>query len=249
MSKRHADILRVVKVQGSCSIGDLADALAVTTETIRRNIKPLIEEGLIDKYHGGVMLPQRMEEPPFQRRMQVNREAKLKTAKLVAGLLKNGDSVMLDTGSTTAYVAQALDSHSELFVVTNCAHISCLLAPRNGNRVFMVGGELRADDVAAFGSSALGFVRQFKVKYAILSIGGISSRGEFMNYHYCEAEFSRAVMAQAEEVWVVADHTKFDREAPIRVCDLSEVDCVVTDQQPSADFLALCKDIGVRVIY
>lgn len=249
LSKRQADILQVVREHGSRSIGELADALQVTTETIRRNIKPLIDEGLVSKFHGGVMLPQRTEEPPFQRRMHENREAKQQAAKLAAKLIHNGDSIMLDTGATTAYVAQALENHTNLFVVTNCAQISWLLAPRGGNRVFMVGGELRGDDAAAFGSAALTFIRQFKVKYGVLSIGGISMSGELMDFHYCEAEFSRGVMEQAEEVWVVADSSKLGREAPIKVCDLSAIDRILTNEKPAPEFLALCEQYDVKVMW
>lgn len=249
LSKRQSDILHVVREFGSRSIGELADDLQVTTETIRRNIKPLIDEGLVSKFHGGVMLSQRTEEPPFQRRMHENQEAKQKAARLVAKMIRNGDSIMLDTGATTAYVAQALESHSNLFVVTNSAQISWLLAPRTANRVFMVGGELRSDDAAAFGSAALSFISQFKVKYAILSIGGVSASGQLMDFHYCEAEFSRGVMAQADEVWVVSDHTKLCREAPIKVCDLVDIDCIITDEKPASEFLAMCEQMQVRVIW
>lgn len=247
LNKRQADIMRAVNSQGTCSIGELAHGLSVTTETIRRNIRPLIADGRLIKYHGGVMRPEPVEEPPFQKRMEHNRAAKQKAAARVAQDLSDGDSIMLDTGSTTTYVAQALSQHSRLLVVTNSAQIACWLAPSGRNNVFMVGGELRADDAAAFGNGAHEFIAQFRVKYAVLSIGGISDDGKLMDFHLCEAEFSRAVMAQAEQVWVVADHSKFGLRAPVSVCSLAEIDAIYTDTPPSSAFRELCQQADVRI--
>src|SRR3546814_4765878 len=95
-------------------------------------------------------------------------------------MIKNGDSLILDIGSTTAYVARALRGHHELFVVTNSVAVAQMLATRNNNRVFMAGGELRAHDAGAFGSEAVGFVRQFSVQYAILSAAAIDAETGFM---------------------------------------------------------------------
>src|SRR3546814_6250397 len=91
--------------------------------------------------------------------MDENPDAKRLIASQVARMIKNGDSLILDIGSTTAYVARALRGHHELFVVTNSVAVAQMLATRNNNRVFMAGGELRAHDAGAFGSEAVGFVR------------------------------------------------------------------------------------------
>ena len=190
LQKRKDEILKAVQTYGACSIAELAQELEVSDETIRRTIKPLVEQGIVNKVHGGIVLRENLQEPPFQRRMQENLEAKRSIAKLVLNYLQDGDSIMIDTGSTTAYVAHTLRTLSDLFVVTNCTEIGRILAPRRGNQVHITGGELRADDSAAFGASAIAFARQFQVKYAILSIGGINDRGEFMDFHLCEAEFS-----------------------------------------------------------
>ena len=247
LDKRQSDIMRVVQEKGSCSIGDLALALDVTTETIRRNLKPLVNEGVVTKFHGGVMLPERIGEPPFQSRMQLNRVAKMRIGNSVAAQIRDGDSLMIDTGSTTACVAHALSVRSNLLVVTNSIEIARHLVTREGNRVFLAGGELRPDDAAAFGSSALGFVRQFKAKVAILSIGGINDQGELTDFHLAEAEFSRALMQQAEQVWVLADQSKFGREAPMKVGTLDDVDVLFTDGNPPQALVELCKNAGVRI--
>jgi DeoR family glycerol-3-phosphate regulon repressor len=249
LQKRQNEIMASVKQRGACSIIELARQLEVSAETIRRNIRPLVDQGLIDKVHGGVVLSQKQEpEPPFGKRMNVRVEAKQLISARVASLIKDGDSIMLDTGSTTAYVARALSDHRNLSVVTNCTEIARTLAREASNRVHLCGGALRSDDWATFGSSAIDFVRQFHVNYAILSIGGVTADGGFMDYHLEEAEFSRAVIAQAKKTIVVADHSKFGNPNFIRVCDFDEVDMVVVEQAPSAEIESALLEAGTAVI-
>lgn len=247
-SRRQSEILEAVRLRGACSIGELAERFSVSNETIRRSIKPLVSRGLVLKVHGGVVLPDGVQEPPYQRRMLERREAKQRIAALAAQQIRDRDSVMLDTGSTTAYVALALVHHPNLVVVTNSVEIARTLASRNGNRVYMAGGELRADDAAAFGPGAQDFVRQFEVQHAVLSIGAITRSGAFMNFHLCEGEFSRAVIAQAERTIVVADQSKFGRKAVVKVCDAERVDTLVTDAKPPAPLARRLEQAGTRVL-
>jgi DeoR family glycerol-3-phosphate regulon repressor len=245
--RTQSEILDAVRLRGACRIGDLARELNVSDETIRRHVKPLVERGLVLRVHGGIVLPGEEQEPPFQRRMLENQHAKRRIAAVVASRIHDGDSLMMDTGSTTAYVALALRDHKSLLVVTNCLEIARTLATRNGNRVYMTGGELRSDDGAAFGPAAISFVRQFEVQYAILSIGAVSETSGFMDYHLCEGEFSRAVMAQGERTLVVADDSKFGRRAPIKVCDPDQVDALITNAEPPARLRTRLSEAGVDI--
>lgn len=238
----------MVRANGDCSIAELAETLRVSDETIRRTVRPLIEEGLIEKVHGGVVLAKGDEEPPFQRRMQEHVREKTIIAELVSTLVKSGDSIMMDTGSTNAYVARALRGHDDLSVVTNCIEIARTLAPIPGNRVHITGGELRADDSAAFGPSSIEFVRQFQVRYAILSIGAITDSGDFMDFHLEEAEFSRAVISRAQQTIVVADHSKFGSRAFVRICDREQIDILVSDHRPADSLSRLLEDAGIRIL-
>lgn len=246
--RRQTEILQAVRRAGSSSIVELAEKLDVSTETIRRNIKPLVEQGSVVRFHGGIMKPDHLEEPPFARRMSVHEEGKRAVAEIVAKSIQDGDSIILDNGTTTAYVAEALAHHSQLVVVTNSAEIACRLASRNGNRVFMAGGELSGEDASAFGPGSIEFVKQFKVRYAVMSMGGINTNGDLTDFHLFEAEFSRAAMNQADETWFIADSTKFGRNAPVRVCELSDIDVLITDKEPAVEYLRRCKEADVKLI-
>jgi len=248
-TQRQTEIMRLVQLRGACSIGELADRLSVSDETIRRTVKPLVSQGLLSKVHGGITLPDTHSEPPFQKRILENAEAKRRIAERVAGLVPNGDTLMLDCGSTTAFVARALSQHSGLTVVTNSAEIARTLAPNDSNRVFMAGGELRSDDTAALGPEALSFARQFRVRHAILSIGAMGLDGSLMVYHLAEAEFSRSVIDQAEQVIVAADASKFGRQSLVRICGPERIDTLVTDHPPPADLAEALEAAGVTIEY
>ncbi len=229
---RHSAILKAVTARGSCSVAELASELEVSGETIRRDIKQMAREGLVRRVHGGVGLPDLLRESSFRQRLAEHAEAKQTIARLAAAQVRNGDSLMMDTGSTTAYVAHALSGHRNLLLVTNCTEIARLLANGNGNQVLLAGGELRADDGAVFGAEAVRFVNGFRSRLAILSIGAIHTSDGFMDFHLQEAEFSRALIAQANQVVVVADHSKFGRHAPVKVCGFRDVNSLITDQPP-----------------
>ncbi len=231
-TKRQSEILKSVRLFGTCTVGKLADDLSVSDETIRRDVRSLVEEGLVLKVHGAIVAPDHLREDPFQLRLQVNRDEKLRIAARAAEMVNHGDSLMLDTGSTTTYVAHSLVSHRNLFAITNSIEVARSLATQNGNRVYMAGGELRADDGAAFGETATDFTAQFQVDKAFLSISAISVDNGFMDNELWEADYSRTVIRQAGQVIVVADHSKFERRALVKVCSFDTVDILITTRTP-----------------
>ena len=245
-SKRETRILEAVRLQNTCSVSELATRLSVSSETIRRDIRTLEDRGLVLKVHGGVVLPDRLAEPPFQSRMLEHKKAKQRIAALTAAQIGDGDSLMMDTGSTTVYVALALRDHRDLLAITNSLEIARMLSGHH--RVYMAGGELRADDGATFGANAIAFIEQFHVQHAILSISSISGAGAFADTYLCERELSRTVMAHADRTIVVADCSKFRHKAAIRVCDAEEVDMLITDAPPPPALLRRLRDAGVEVL-
>lgn len=234
-SKRQRAIVELVRDEDVTRVIDLADRLGVSDETIRRNVKALVEGGLLTRSHGAVELAGAAVEAPFDRRMRVNAEAKRALAAAVADEVEDGQTVMIDTGSTTAYVAQALGARRRLTVVTNSLEIARCLLDRNESRVYLAGGELRPDLAAAIGSEAEAFIRRFRADLAILSIGGIDARAGFTDFDLEETRIARAMIESCERTVVAADSSKFGRRAPVSVCDMSEIDLLVTDAAPAAE--------------
>lgn len=248
LTRRQSEILRAVELRGSTAIGKLADDLGVSDETIRRNVKPLVTQGLVRRVHGGITALDPVHEAPFQKRLQENAETKQKIAEAVVDLIADGDTLILDCGSTTAFVARALRRRSGLVVVTNSAEIARTLSTKSSNRVFMAGGELRPDDTASLGSAAIAYISQFRVRHAILSLGAISPDGGMMVYEPAEAEFSRAVIELAENVIVAVDHSKFGRQGMVKICDPDLVDVLVTDELPPEETLQSFNKAKIEIL-
>ncbi len=248
---RQNAILDALGATGSATVSELMRVLGVSDETIRRDLKTMASKGLVERVHGGVVLPDLQREPAFHKRMGQNADAKQAIARTAAELVSNGDSLMLDTGSTTAYVARALVEHSDLFVVTNSVDIGRTLADgrgHKGNKVYVAGGEIRGDDGAILGPTAQEFVQRFRARYAIVSVGALHGDGGVMDFHLEEAAFCQAIIAQASQVVVVADASKFRNQAPVKVCDIETVDVLVTDAPPPEPFRARLREAGVRLV-
>ncbi len=247
-AQRQAEILRLLSETGVVRINDLAERLGVSVETIRRDVSSLVAEGAVTRRHGGIMLPSRVREAPLARRMRENTAAKRAIAAAVAAMIGDGQSVMLDTGSTTSFVARALLDRRRLTIVTNSPDIAQLLAGVHGNTVFLAGGILDQDSGAVLGASANAFAAQFWVDHAIISAGALHPELGVMDHRLEEAEFARAVLRHAARRTVVCDASKFDRTGLVQVAGWSELTALVTDKPPSEHFRAALNRAGVELV-
>lgn len=246
-SRRRSDILNLLQDEGSISISELAHKLGVSLETVRRDVKLLTDDGSVIKMHGSIGLPSHLGEAPFERRMRENADEKRMVARDVASTIRNGDSIMMDTGTTTSFLARELLQHRDLTVVTNSYDIARTLSSVNNNHVYVAGGELRSAGGAVFGVSTINFVSQFFVMHAIISIGAIDLVGGLMDYDLEEAEFARMVISRGSRSVVVTDHTKFGRHGLARVCGLTEVGEIVADRPPPTDIALALQASGVKM--
>ena len=247
-SKRHGQILKLLQEEGTITIASLAEKLGVSLETVRRDVKPLTRDGAVLKMHGAIGLPAMVGEAPFERRMRENAEAKRAIARLVAATIRDGESVMLDTGTTTSFLARELLGHRRLTVVTNSSDIARTLATVNGNKVYMAGGELRSDSGASFGVSAIEFISRFSMNHAVISAGAVNSEMGVMDYVLEEAEFARAVLARGTRSVVVTDHTKFGRQGLVQVCGFDGFSELATDVPPPHDIATAIDRAGAKLL-
>lgn len=248
-SHRQREILDELRRSGgSLRVQALAQALSVTEETIRRNIKILDDAGIVARMYGGVRLHDEFQEGDFQERYNENPDAKKRIARQVAQMVPSQNSIFLDIGSTTAFIADSLCDHFEMLVVTNSVYVAYKLATRNHNRLFLAGGELRSHDGGAFGADAIKFVENFQVNTAILSTAAINANNGFMLHDLDEANFSRSLIANASKSIIAADSSKFGREAPITAFEPSQIDYLVTDKAPPADIVESMRKWKIEIV-
>ncbi len=247
LTTRQSQILEKLESKGTYSVSRLASEFQVSLETVRRDLKQLTDNGSVVRVHGAVGLAGQIGEAPFQRRMRENSAEKQLIANQVAASIRDGDSIMLDTGTTTSFIARELINHRRLSVITNSSDIARTLATVNGNKVYIAGGQLRADSAAAFGKTAVEFVRQFTVQHAIISAGAVNEQG-IMDFDLEEAEFARTVLSMGSRRVVVTDHTKFGRRGLVQVTDFDTVTDFVTDRMPPSEIAKAMAGAGTRLI-
>lgn len=244
---RQDKILKALGAAKTCSISDLAQALDVSEETIRRDVRALEEAGKVHKLHGAVRLPDNVFESPFDARVNERTEAKQAIAAAAAPLVPEHASIFIDSGSTSLHVAQALRGHRQLSVVTNALDVARALASINNNRVFFTGGEIDQDYRAAFDAQAHDFVGRFSPDLAILSMGALDLEHGMMDFHLGEASIKQKVIRSARKIMVVADESKFGRRGLIHTCRYDAVDILVTDTAPPDEFRAALAQTEVKL--
>ena len=247
LNSRQEELVERLRRDRVMSVSALADALAVSTETIRRDVRALAAKGILVKQHGNVLWPDSRDDEPLQRRMAANMGAKKRIAQLIAREIKDGESLLIDSGSTTLYVAEALRGHRNLTMVTISAPVAQMLVAGEGNRIYLAGGEVRADDCAAYGPACLAYLAQFSVETAIISAAAISREFGVMDHHMCEVEVCRTLVERAERVILAADQSKFAAKGLIAACALVDIDLIVTDGPPPADLAAVLEAADVEV--
>ncbi len=246
LSKRHADILRILDAQGTVTVAALARALDVSQETMRRDLRPLADSGALLRMHGAVSLAGPLGEAPFRRRMRENAAAQQAIARAFAATVRNGDVLMLDTGTTTSFVARALTGHKRLTVVTNSTDVARTLAVTGDNRIYLAGGALRGDSGAVLGRTAVDFVAGYHARLAVISAGAVDAAG-VMDFDLEEADFARALLARAAQRVLVTDATKFGRRGLVTVAGLDMVDHLFCDAPPPPAIASALGAAGVAL--
>lgn len=244
IGRQHA-ILDLAKEAGRVTVDDLAGRYDVTPQTIRKDLKELCDRRLLARIHGGAVLASSVENVGYDARRQIASGEKLAIAEAAAALVPNDASLFINIGTTTEAVAEALLDHVGLMVITNNINVANLMRGHPRIEVVVAGGVVRHADGGIVGEAAVDFIRQFKVDYAIIGASAIDDDGSLLDYDFREVKIAQAIMANARRVILVADQTKFDRTAPVRIGSLSQVDVFVTDRCPSEPVRQLCGNEGV----
>ena len=187
-----------------------------------------------------------MENLAHTQRQVLHAEGKMRIARAVAEAVPNGCSLILNIGTTTEAVAQALLQHKGLRVITNNLNVAAILSSNADCEVIVAGGVVRTRDRGIVGEAAVDFMRQFKVDIAVIGISAIESDGSLRDFDLREVKVAQTIIGQSREVWLAADHSKFNRQAMVELARLNQIDRLFTDVQPSAPFDALLRDAEVQ---
>ena len=237
----------MVNQRGSLSITEIQRALKVSRETIRRDLVLLADRHALRKAHGGALALERGE-PGIDVREVINADAKRTIGRLAASLVPDGASVMLSGGSTVQAVAEALLGRQGLTVFTNSVVNCSRLAGHNNNRVYMLGGGIQVENNTTLGPDATAMLAHYCADFAFVGAGAISPAGWLMDYTREEGELSSQMLQSVRTAVVVADHTKFNRYAPVRVEHFDKATYLVTDRQPDGALAAALAALPLELL-
>jgi DeoR family transcriptional regulator, aga operon transcriptional repressor len=246
--ERRRAIVDFVNQNGRARVGELAAKFGSSEITIRRDLDLLHERGLIYRTHGGA-LPIRAglesDRDLTQRELQHPRE-KSKIAVAAARMVKEGESIILDSGSTTTAIARALRGFQQLTVITNAINIASELAGSNVD-VILTGGMLRKNSYSLVGPIAEESLRRLKVDILFLGVDGFDTHSGVSTPNLLEAQLNRLMVSIATRVVAVCDSSKFGRSSLSSIVPISNIHGVITDKQISKADLRALKKAGLQV--
>ncbi|MEX1213630.1 DeoR/GlpR family DNA-binding transcription regulator [Saccharospirillum sp.] len=231
--ERQYSILEWVREQEHVEVEDIAQRFGVTTQTIRRDINRLCEQGLLRRRYGGVSLPTSASKNPIGENQVRNLLAKQQMAARVAADIPENATVSLGVGSSIELVAQALIHHQSLRILTNNLSVASALSGNSGIEVIVSGGQYRHSDHDVVGPEVTNFFSSFITDYGIISTGSMDLDHGLMDYDIREAEVSRAIISNTRARLLVADHSKWTLNSHCKIASFKYVDRFYTDTIPS----------------
>ncbi|MEU5841677.1 DeoR/GlpR family DNA-binding transcription regulator [Rhodococcus sp. NPDC047139] len=240
---RRREIFHRILADGYVDAKTLSADLGVDTSTIRRDLDALAREGKVERTHGGAKAVEGAgHEVPYALKKDVRRREKTAIAEVAAAMVSDGDSVVLDSGSTTYEVAVALRRKSSLTVLTNDLRIAKYVATFPDVRLLVSGGELLGSVYTLIGEHAAQFMSHYSADWAFLGADAVHPVAGITNTNTLEIPVKRAMLECAGKAVAVADHSKFGHRALARVAAIDELTCIITDDGLDDDERALYGD-------
>jgi DeoR/GlpR family transcriptional regulator of sugar metabolism len=243
-AQRRQAILKAVR-RGTAHVSELAEEFGVSEMTVRRDLQVLAHDGKLERVRGGAVNAER--EPPFSEIAVERLEVKDRIGRAAAALVEDGQTVMIDIGTTTLQVARHLRGRALTVVTTNLAAYEELL-PEPDIELVLPGGVVRRNYRSLVGMLAEEALRGLKADVAFLGASGIDSELWVWDTTMVEVPIKRAMLAAGQRTVLLADAAKFAMDGMVRVCAAGELDTVVTDERIPAQRSAALEQIGVEVI-
>lgn len=245
--ERQSKIVQMVENGRSVKVLELAERFEVSESTIRRDLQELEEKNLLKRTHGGAVGVQRKSyEQSFQEKKEAHFIEKERIGELAASLLEDGDSVILDTGTTTLEIAKRIH-HKKLTVITNGLDIAEELSGIEGIELILTGGVLRGNTRAMVGTLAENMLRGFKADMAFIGANGITLEEGITTPNFVEAMTKKSMVSSATRVYAVLDTSKFQQVSLAVIAPLKEITAVITAGDLEEELAALYESQGIEI--
>jgi len=246
---RRKEILEILFRDGEVKVLPLAQLFDVSTETIRRDLDKLEQEGKLKKVYGGAIKSDvDYLEPPFLQRSKTNVDQKRAIGKIASSMVKYGETILIDHGTTTIEIIHHLKERHDITIVTHSVPTLLLAMEIMKGKIVFIGGEVNALQQSVSGALAEDMLQQINVHKAFISVGGITIEEGITDFEWSEASISRKMIERSEEVIVLADHTKFGKVTFANIAPLSDVDVIITDRGCSKEWIQDVNESNVKLI-
>ena len=246
---RYKKILEELNTKGRVQVVHIAHVLGVTEVTIRRDLVSLEKEGLLSKTYGGAV-PIAPEVSVSARYRETRRvDAKRIIGRLASGLIKNGDIIYLEAGSTCYEIIPHLAEKKNLTIIVNSLYLMRRLGKIIGHKIIIIGGQYRHERMDMVGPAAEMAISQMGGFKAFTGADDIAIDAGISGADIVTVGFAKLVLKKANEVIFVGDHTKFDNPALYKIADIDQLDYIVTDKKPSDEWIEIAKREKIELIY
>lgn len=247
--QRRLKMFDFIQEEGSARVKDLARIFSVTEPTVRRDLDWLESENLIVKEHGGAFLKSaNAQVKNFSLQHRDNMDKKSMIAMCAASFVRDGESIILDSGSTVSELAKRLTDRHGLTIITNALNIALLLGAEPSIDVLVTGGEFKPPTLSLTGEKAATFFHQLHASKLFLAVGGISTEGDLTYPGLSDIPVKRAMISAASEVYLLADSTKFGKTALAVLGGIEGVDFVITDGDITEEHRHMLERRNVKLI-
>ena len=247
---RRKKILEILRRDGQVRVSQLSEALGATVVTIRSDLDALEQDGYLERTQGGaIQTMKNYYNLEFQRRKQEHMENKKTIAAAAAGLVQDGDTLFINSGTTTYFTAVELKKRKNINVVTNSISVAIELGGLPTFRVILLGGDISAQYSFTYGEDVKEQISRYRADWAILSVDGICPGVGLTTYHAEESVIDRIMMDRSREAIIVADSTKLGRESFSRISDLRNVGVWITDRNADSQLVERITQEGVKVVF
>ena len=244
--ERRQSLLDILRKQPGLRVPELAQVLDVSEGTVRNDLNALEEEGRLKRVHGGAVLndQDQFQNNSFVRRYKQNISAKLTIARDAALLVKDGDSIFLDASSTCYYFARELSKRRELRVVTNGFEVARELAENPSNNVILIGGVVNNNSSSVTGLLSERIIEELSIEKTFLSCSGFSLERGMTEILFAEAQIKRKVIESSQQLYALADSSKFGKEDLTSFASPKKIARLFTDNQLSSEWAVRLKQVG-----
>ena len=247
--ERKQKISELLKDNDIVRVSDLSKLFGVSEVTVRNYLADMEKKGLLTRVHGGAVSSYK---PYYSmnlaQRLETNQLEKVKIAERIAAMIRPGDTVMLNSGTTTLLTFRKFPSEYNLNIVTNSISIALEASGNPNYNVILVGGAVNTKYQFTFGTDAVRQLRTYHADKLILSVDGVDMEKGFTTYYDKEAEIDEVMIAQSEERIIAADYSKFRHCAFVKISDISVADCIVTNERVEAEMARELREIGTKIV-